>query len=76
MCTSPWEKFVERCFEACFRLSVARWAGVFLRLRSVEAIVLGETTDAEKETESGELLKSGSGESLILRRRKGKSRSL
>jgi len=39
MCTSPWEKFVERCFEACFRLSVARWAGVFLRLRSVEAIV-------------------------------------
>jgi len=47
-------------------------AGVFLRLRSVEAIVLGETTDAEKETESSEFLKSGSGESLTLRRRKGK----
>jgi len=74
MCISPWDKPVERCFEACFRLSVARWAGVFLRLRSVEAIVLGETTDAEKETESSEFLKSGSGETL--RRRKGKTRSL
>jgi len=36
----------------------------------------GETTDAEKETESGGFLKSGSGKSLTLRRRKGKTRSL
>jgi len=33
----------------------------------------GETTDAEKETESGELLKASSGESLTLRRAKGKT---
>jgi len=36
----------------------------------------GETKDAEKETESGGFLKSRSGESLTLRRAKGKSRSL
>jgi len=36
----------------------------------------GETTDAEKETESSEFLKSGSGVSLTLRRAKGKTRNL
>jgi len=77
MCTSPLVKSVERCFGALLPAFRGEMGGCLssraftLPARSLlanEGHRSEETTDAEKEMEFGEFLKSGSGEPLTFRR--------